>query len=151
MPCNTCICFKEGRGRSGEKLPPGKGFCEYWDEEYDRYHDCRHYAPVWSGGEPKGSSLSSSGGCYIATCVYGSYDCYPVWTLRRFRDGVLAETRMGRAFIRSYYAISPSLVKRFGRTRWFRRFWRTGLDALVKRLNVKGISGEPYKDREQQN
>lgn len=24
-------------------------------------------------------------GCYIATCVYGSYDCPQVWILRRFR------------------------------------------------------------------
>ena len=31
------------------------------------------------------SNNSSSGGCYIATCVYGSYDCPEVWTLRRFR------------------------------------------------------------------
>ena len=25
-------------------------------------------------------------GCYVATCVYGSYDCPEVWVLRRFRD-----------------------------------------------------------------
>lgn len=24
----------------------------------------------------------NSGGCYVATCVYGSYDCPEVWTLR---------------------------------------------------------------------
>ena len=28
------------------------------------------------------------GGCYVATAVYGSYDCPQVWTLRRVRDGL---------------------------------------------------------------
>ena len=28
----------------------------------------------------------SNGACYVATAVYGSYDCPEVWTLRRFRD-----------------------------------------------------------------
>ena len=27
-------------------------------------------------------------GCYIATCVYGSYDCPQVWILRRYRDEI---------------------------------------------------------------
>lgn len=45
---------------------------------------------------------TSSGGCYIATCVYGSYDCPQVWTLRRFRDYTLDETWYGRLFIRCY-------------------------------------------------
>ena len=31
-------------------------------------------------------SNPSSGPCYVATAVYGSYDCPEVWTLRRFRD-----------------------------------------------------------------
>lgn len=29
---------------------------------------------------------SSNDGCYIATSVYGSYDCPEVWNLRCFRD-----------------------------------------------------------------
>lgn len=44
----------------------------------------------------------SSGGCYIATAVYGSYDCPEVWTLRRFRDNFLAENWLGRMFIRQH-------------------------------------------------
>ena len=58
-------------------------------------------------------------GCYIATCVYGSYDCPQVWTLRRYRDNTLGSTWYGRTFIRTYYAISPTLVKWFGKTKWF--------------------------------
>lgn len=34
---------------------------------------------------------SNSGGCYVATAVYGSYDCPQVWTLRRFRSFSLAK------------------------------------------------------------
>ena len=55
-------------------------------------------------------------GCYIATAVYGSYDCPQVWTLRRFRDHTLAASWYGRTFLHAYYAVSPTLVKWFGRT-----------------------------------
>ena len=90
---------------------------------------------------------SSSGGCYIATCVYGSYDCPEVWTLRRFRDYTLASTWFGKLFIKCYYAISPTLVKRFGETKWFHSFWKAKLDKLVFRLNSKGIENAAYTDR----
>lgn len=63
-----------------------------------------------------------SGGCYIATCVYGSYDCPQVWTLRRFRDYTLDATWYGKVFIKCYYAISPTLVKCFGNQKWFKTF-----------------------------
>ncbi len=56
------------------------------------------------------NNQASNGGCFIATCIYGSYDCPQVWTLRRFRDYTLDETWYGRLFIKCYYAISPTLV-----------------------------------------
>lgn len=86
-------------------------------------------------------------GCYIATCVYGSYDCPQVWTLRRFRDETLKRTSPGRAFVRCYYAVSPTLVRRFGETTLFRRFWRKALDRLVGRLKEKGVADTRYEDR----
>lgn len=85
-------------------------------------------------------------GCYVATAVYGSYDCPQVWTLRRFRDNELAKSRLGRAFIIMYYAISPTLVKWFGETSWFRRMWRGRLDSLVESLQSKGVESTPYND-----
>ena len=88
------------------------------------------------------------GGCYVATCVYGSYDCSQVWTLRRFRDDTLGATWYGRAFIKLYYAISPTLVKWFGKTRWFKKMWKGKLDRLVKKLNEKGVEDTPYKDKQ---
>ena len=89
-----------------------------------------------------------SGGCYVATAVYGSYDCPQVWTLRRFRDYTLAETWYGRAFIRTYYAISPTLVKWFGHTEWFKKMWKGKLDRMVANLNAEGVEDTPYVDRE---
>lgn len=89
-----------------------------------------------------------SGGCYVATAVYGSYDCPEVWTLRRFRDNTLAEIWYGRAFIRTYYAISPTLVKWFGETAWFKNMWKPTLDRMVERLNGEGVENTPYNDRE---
>lgn len=94
----------------------------------------------------KGRKRSSSG-CYIATAVYGSYDCPEVWTLRRYRDDVLAETVLGRLFINAYYAISPTMVKLFGQKQWFNNFWRPKLNKMVQKLNNKGFENTPYKDK----
>ncbi len=91
-------------------------------------------------------SGSSGGGCYVATAVYGSYDCPEVWTLRRFRDETLAQTWYGRAFIHTYYAVSPTLVKWFGDTDWFKNMWRGPLDRMVENLNAKGVADTPYDD-----
>lgn len=93
------------------------------------------------------SSGSSSGGCYIATAVYGSYDCPQVWTLRRYRDDKLSLSRLGRLFIKTYYAVSPKLVKTAGDTKIFQRFFRSRLDKIVDGLNRKGYDDTPYYDR----
>ena len=95
-----------------------------------------------------GYRSTSSDGCYVATCVYGSYDCPEVWTLRRFRDQVLGRRVLGRLFIRTYYALSPTLVHLFGNTAWFRAFFRSILDPFVARLRAAGIQSTPYKDRD---
>ena len=86
------------------------------------------------------------GHCYVATCVYGSYDCPEVWTLRRYRDKTLGSTWYGRLFIRLYYAISPTIVKLFGKTKWFKKMWKGVLDKKVKRLQDKGFEDTPYED-----
>ena len=88
-----------------------------------------------------------NGGCYVATAVYGSYDCPQVWTLRRYRDYTLAETWYGRAFIRTYYAISPTLVKWFGHTEWFKKMWKGKLDRMVANLKASGVDDTPYEDK----
>ena len=90
---------------------------------------------------------SSGGGCYIATCVYGSYDCPQVWTLRRYRDYKLDKSILGKMFIKFYYATSPTLVKWFGNTRWFKSIWKKCLDHLVLLLNKDGYDDTPYRDK----
>lgn len=92
-------------------------------------------------------STPSSGGCYVATAVYGSYDCPQVWTLRRYRDYTLAKTWYGRAFIYTYYAVSPVLVKWFGHTKWFKKMWKGKLDRVVANLKADGVEDTPYMDR----
>ena len=100
-----------------------------------------------SGKYASGETSSSGGGCYVATAVYGSYDCPQVWTLRRFRDYELAKTWYGRAFIRTYYAISPTIVRWFGNTIWFKKMWKGTLDRMVSSLSNKGVADTPYEDR----
>ncbi|MBQ8803519.1 MAG: hypothetical protein IJZ53_07805 [Tyzzerella sp.] len=90
---------------------------------------------------------NTNGGCYIATCVYGSYDCPQVWTLRRFRDYTLDVKWYGRLFVKCYYAISPKLVKMFGNKKWFRVFWKTCLDIMVQKLNNNGVERTRYQDK----
>ncbi|MGM9606130.1 MAG: CFI-box-CTERM domain-containing protein [Oscillospiraceae bacterium] len=90
---------------------------------------------------------SNAQGCYVATCVYGSYDCPEVWTLRRFRDDTLAQSYLGRAFIHIYYAVSPTIVRFFGKCTWFQQYWRKKLDRLVGSLRKKGVTSTPYQDR----
>ncbi len=96
----------------------------------------------------KEETKNSVAGCYVATCVYGSYDCPEVWTLRRYRDNTLGSTWYGRAFIRTYYAISPTLVKWFGKTKWFKKMWKGTLDRMVKKLQDKGVENTPYQDKQ---
>ena len=100
-------------------------------------------------GETKPSRAPSGkkSGCYIATCVYGSYDCPEVWVLRRYRDNALASTLCGRLFIKVYYAISPVLVKWFGKSKRFRFFWKKRLDKLTAKLQNRGVENTPYNDK----
>ena len=98
------------------------------------------------GYDPKRARRGAKSGCYIATSVYGSYDCPEVWTLRRFRDDQLSNNFWGRIFIKIYYFFSPTIVKLFGKTKWFNNFWKKHLDKMVKRLNEEGISNQPYND-----
>jgi hypothetical protein len=88
-----------------------------------------------------------SGGCYVATCVYGSYDCPEVWVLRRFRDNSLKQSRLGRQIIRMYYTVAPCTVKVLGKSRWFSVLCKPILGRIVDRLQKSGVSCSPYYDK----
>lgn len=85
-----------------------------------------------------------TGACYVATSVYGSYDCPEVWTLRRFRDNTLEPSIFGRAFIKTYYMTSPTLVKYFGDKKIFKVVFKPILDKFVKKLNDNGVESTFY-------
>ena len=121
------------------------------EECYAMIQELDFYVPALPDRAPVNEGVqnnSSSGGCYVATAVYGSYDCPQVWTLRRFRDNTLAETWWGRAFIRTYYAISPTLVKYFGKTEWFKKMCQGKLDLMVAKLQDNGVESTPYEDKQ---
>jgi len=84
-----------------------------------------------------GEPLASRSGCYVATCVYGSYDCQEVLTLRRFRDNELSNLWLGKLFIRIYYATSPKIIELFGNKKWFSRVWKPIIDKIVCKLQTK--------------
>ncbi|MCQ2405298.1 MAG: DUF2726 domain-containing protein [Clostridia bacterium] len=86
-------------------------------------------------------------GCYVATCVYGSYDCPQVWALRRYRDEWLDTMWWGKAFIKLYYAVSPIAVKWFGDFSGFRTFFKRILDKKVRKLMENGYDCAPYEDK----
>lgn len=95
---------------------------------------------------PENMKAKYSKGCYIATCVYGSYNCPQVFTLRRFRDLKLEKNIFGRILVKFYYKISPSLVKKYGNTKRFRQVCKFLLDFLVQHLKKIGYKDTIYYD-----
>ena len=85
-------------------------------------------------------------GCYIATSIYGSYDCPNVWILRRYRDMVLDNSWYGKLFIKMYYSISPFLVKAFGKSKIFKSMFTKPLNLIVELLKKQGYKDTPYYD-----
>jgi len=73
-------------------------------------------------------------GCFIATSVYGDYDCYQVMALRKFRDMHLEQNFIGRVLVRTYYKISPPIANWLRGQPWLAAKIRLVLDSIVKRL-----------------
>ena len=141
--CWKCaIDIHEGTYNQSFKKTSNKEKITKYAEKIKKYEP-NYIAPVLSTPTP-----TKSGGCYVATAVYGSYDCPQVWTLRRYRDDTLSKTWYGRAFIHTYYAISPTLVKWFGNTNWFKNMWKPKLDKMVNNLNSEGVDNTPYEDKQ---
>lgn len=104
-------------------------------------------ADTGSASAPVSTAPSTRpGGCYVATAVYGSYDCPEVWILRRWRDRRLMTNTAGRFLVSAYYSISPHLVRLLGNRVWFRSSMQGPIDVLVKRLRNSGYLDTPYAD-----
>jgi hypothetical protein len=80
-------------------------------------------------------NYKKNAGCYIATAVYGSYHAPEVVTLRKFRDNTLANSVLGRLFIRTYYLLSPPIADKLKDAKYINRAVRKFLDSLVNTLN----------------
>lgn len=89
---------------------------------------------------------AKQGGCYVATAVYGSYNCPEVWVLRRWRDFTLLRSPVGRVLVELYYATSPKVVGVFGNQAWFTRIAKAPIDLFVARLRRAGVADSPYED-----
>lgn len=71
--------------------------------------------------------VSSSGGCFIATAVYGSPLAPEVILWRRFRDEVLLTSKFGAVIVRAYYWASPPFAGFISKT----RLVRVGINLFV--------------------
>lgn len=71
-----------------------------------RHHNGNRAVPAPSGAARSGTD----GRCFIASSVYGP-DAAQTDELRVFRDRALLPHPSGRALVRAYYAVSPSVAR----------------------------------------
>lgn len=134
----------EKEGEIERIIDAAESLIKYSDSQYD--NNIKIIDALKAHTSSNNGNNGGNGGCYIATAVYGSYDCPQVWVLRRFRDYFLAEFYLGRVFIKIYYTLSPSFVKWFGHYKEFNWIFKYPLDKFVKYLKNKGVSDSPYND-----
>lgn len=77
--------------------------------------------------------VSSPGACFVATVAFGE-GAPELDVLRAFRDGVLAHSRPGRAFIAWYYREGPALARFVAARPVLRNLTRTALRSLTRHL-----------------
>ncbi len=125
------------------------GFFDNLDESIEAMSKIKQYCDEKYGENSIHVSVpeKSKKHCYVATAVYGSYDCPQVWRFRRYRDETLSKNIFGRLFIKLYYAVSPTIIKYFGKTKWFNSFFRRHLDKFYLKLAERGYDDTPYQDK----
>ena len=140
-PGDTLKCVNENIKRYGNpayELAPDDTK-KYYEQKFDEYLSL--FNDKTENDEPE-----TKKGCYIATSVYGSYDCPEVWVLRRYRDFCLEQSFVGKMFVKIYYAVSPFVIRVFGRQKWFNTFWRKFLNKKIEKLKNNGVQDTPYDD-----
>jgi hypothetical protein len=70
--------------------------------------------------------------CFVATAAYGSPLAGEIQVLRALRDRQLANHTLGRALVRAYYALGPSLAAPVAEHAWLARGVRLLLSPLVR-------------------
>jgi hypothetical protein len=79
---------------------------------------------------------NDGGACYIATAVYGDYNCPQVMVLRSFRDNYLLNYKFGKVFVDYYYQHSPNLVRKFNKYKILNSIIKCSLDNFVRNINM---------------
>ena len=67
-------------------------------------------------------------------------------TVLRFGRLAALETINSQLLGMAAYAVSPTVVKLFGKTEWFNHFWKARLDKMVATLQEQGYEDIPYND-----
>jgi hypothetical protein len=74
--------------------------------------------------------------CYIATATFEDTKAPEVIALRKFRDDVLLNSKIGRVLIKVYYAISPRLAVFVSNSRTLKCCSRALIRVIVATLNI---------------
>lgn len=92
-----------------------------------------------------GGTSTSSGGCFIATAVYGSYEHPKVMVFREFRDRVLLPRHVGSVFVDLYYKVGPIVAPYVARSPMWKTIFRALLDRMAAGIEfrLKGNRREP--------
>ena len=87
---------------------------------------------------PQTSSYGGSpSGCFIATAAYGTPFAEEIDVLRNWRDDFLQASYPGRAFINTYYSLSPPVAYNISESESKRKLVRMTLGPIVKILKDK--------------
>lgn len=110
---------------------------------YSRTYSSKPYSSPSSSYSS--SKTNKNEGCYIATMAYGDYNHPQVMVLRYYRDQVLSNSFLGRAFIRLYYFVSPKLVSVLQGHNVINYRIRTMLDKLVILIRDRYFTNNIHK------
>jgi hypothetical protein len=95
---------------------------------------------VGSGVSVSANAGGGGGGCFIATAAYGSASAREVMQLRVFRDRHLLTNSIGRAFVATYYTLSPPFADAIRPHPWLRALVRAGLVPYVTAARWFGVA-----------
>ena len=73
--------------------------------------------------------------CFVATAAYGVPHAPEIGILRNWRDETLSRHALGRAFVGTYYRLSPPVARVIARSSLLRRLARAVLDPVVRLIS----------------